>query len=166
MRKTLLSGLIALLALAGLATVAQPAGAVTSLSTPGKVTLVHGIPGANGFPVDITVARSRSNTSVFRGVTYGTVAGPLDLLPGTYSLAIRVAGSSPTSTPALAGTLIVAAGSNQSVVAHLTEGGSPTVSIFQNDVSPIAEEIFRHSSSSGVLTMRAQVGKAAPLALK
>ncbi|MEZ5178220.1 MAG: DUF4397 domain-containing protein [Acidimicrobiales bacterium] len=136
MRKILLSGLIALLALVGLTTASAPAGAVSSLTTPGKVTLVHGIPGANGFPVDITVSRSRTNTSVFRGVTYGTVAGPLDLLPGTYSLAIRVAGSSPISTPALAGTLKVAAGSNQSVVAHLTEAGSPTVSIFQNDVSP------------------------------
>lgn len=150
MRKILLSGLIALLALAGLAsaaaagglnsrgsgTVAAPTPAPTSsLTTPGKVTLVHGIPGANGFPVDITVARSKSNTAVFRGVTYGTVAGPLDLLPGTYSLAIRVAGSSPTSTPALAGSLKVGAGTNQSVVAHLTEAGAPTVSIFQNDVS-------------------------------
>jgi len=136
MRKTILSGLIALLALVGLTAVAPSAGAVSSIGTPGKVTLVHGIPGAGGFPVDITVSKSKSSTAVFRGVTYGTVAGPLDLLPGTYSLAIRVAGSSPTSTPALAGTLKVGAGTNQSVVAHLTEGGAPTVSIFNNDVSP------------------------------
>ena len=37
----------------------------------------------------------------------------------------------------------------------LTPGLSHSCSIFQNDVSPIAEEIFRHSSSSGVLTVRA-----------
>jgi hypothetical protein len=155
MRKSILSGLIALFALAATASAAGAAGGlnssgggpaatpapapVSSLTTPGKVTLVHGIPGAQGFPVDITVARSKTNTSVFRGVTYGTVAGPLDLLPGTYSLAIRVAGSSQLSTPALAGSLKVGAGSNQSVVAHLTEGGAPTVSIFQNDVSATGE---------------------------
>ena len=37
----------------------------------------------------------------------------------------------------------------------LTPGFSHSFSIFQNDVSPMALEIFRHSSSSGVLTTRA-----------
>jgi hypothetical protein len=36
-----------------------------------------------------------------------------------------------------------------------TPGLSHSCSIFQNDVSPIAEEIFRHSISSGVLIVRA-----------
>ncbi len=41
------------------------------------------------------------------------------------------------------------------IVLSLTPGFSHSFSIFQNDVSPMALEIFRHSSSSGVLMTRA-----------
>ena len=40
---------------------------------------VHGIDGKGGFPVDISVYRLAVGSTVYEDVTYGTVAGPIQI---------------------------------------------------------------------------------------
>ena len=132
--------LIAVTALVGvlaLGLTAAPASATAPPATKtGKLTLVHGIPGANGFPVDISLYRLFVGSQQFKGVTFGTVAGPLDVKPGIYRAAIRPAGAPSSTRPVLERWFVVFPGSNQSIVAHLSESGAPRLSQFQNDVRP------------------------------
>jgi len=117
----------------------------------GKLTLVHGVPGANGFPVDISVYRLAVGSQVFEDVTFGTVAGPLELRSGIYRVAIREAGAPRYSSPILSKWLWLGSGANMSVVAHLKADGSPTITAYRNDVSPTggdARVIVRHDAAA------------------
>lgn len=135
MRKAIAALLIA--GLAALTLTAAPAGATADRpgARTGKLTLVHGVPGDAGFPVDISVYQLFRGSQVFEDVTFGTVAGPLDLKAGIYWVGIRPANAPRYSKPVLSTWLTVRPGSNQSVVAHLTEKGAPKISTFRNDVS-------------------------------
>lgn len=140
MRKLLALGVAALLMIGLLG---SPAGAKESskrshtaaATATAQLTLVHGVPGASGFPVDISVYRLFTGSQRFEGVTFGTVAGPLDLKPGFYRIAIRPAGAPQSSKPVLSTWTWLGRGDNKSVVAHLTEGGAPRLSVFKNNVS-------------------------------
>lgn len=106
-----------------------------------SVYVVHGIPGTDlgaevdpALPVDVQV---NGSLCALQGFTFGTIAGPLSLPAGTYSLEIKPAN---TEIPCSAGTLLsasatVEAGKNYSIVAHLTAAGAPTITPFLNDVS-------------------------------
>jgi len=148
---------IALGAMLALGLLATPATAASSRdqgrtwSGNAQLTLVHGVPGDNGFPVDISVYRLFSGSQVFPGVTFGTVAGPLDLKPGIYWVGIRPAGAPRYSQPVLSKWLYLGPGSNKSVVAHLTEGGAPTISVYRNDVTSTngdARVTVRHDAAA------------------
>ena len=136
MRKFLVAGLVA--GIAALTLTAAPSGATTASHTSGRtgqVTLVHGVPGKGGFPVDISLYRLFRGSQEFKGVTFGTVAGPLDLPVGIYRVGIRPAGAPRHSKPVLSRWILVTPRSNQSIVAHLSESGAPRLSVFRNDVS-------------------------------
>lgn len=107
--------------------------AVPAAAQNAYVYAVHGVPGANGFPVDIAV----NGNCALQGFTFGTVAGPLTLPAGTYSVEIFVANSTnPCSGPAaLSATPTLEAGKTYALAAHLTAGGSPTLSGFVLDLS-------------------------------
>lgn len=132
--------LIATLLVGGLFT-ASASGAVATVDrhhghAKAKLTLVHGIAGTDGaFPVDITVRRFRGEVQRFDGVTYGTVAGPLEVKPGLYKVAIRPAGAPWSSAPVLKRWFWLGPWANRSVVAHLSAHGSPMISVYRNDVS-------------------------------
>ncbi len=108
--------------------------AAASAQTTG-VFVVHGIPAADGFPVDISV----NGACAIEGFTFGTIAGPV-ALAGTFDIAIYAdAGGSCEGTPALGPvSLTFEATKSYSVVAHLDAIGGPTASVFVNDLSALA----------------------------
>lgn len=97
------------------------------------VYAVHGIPGLNGFPVDIAVDGNCAVT----GFTFGTVGGPLTLPAGPHLVQIYVANSmSPCSgSAALSANPNLEAGKTYALAAHLTANGDPTLSGFEIDLS-------------------------------
>ena len=95
------------------------------------VTVVHGVP---GFRADVYVNGKKALT----GFQAGAMTTPIHLPAGRYHLAIRPAGASPHSTPALAATVTLTDSENASVVAHLNAQGKPMISLYRNNVAPIA----------------------------
>jgi hypothetical protein len=147
---------IALLALMIVATAAAPAVGQT---TTGFVTVVHGIPGDGGFPVDVYV----NGDLTLESFTFETVTDALELPAADYDIEIFVAGSDPaTSDPALADTVTLPAGASASIIAHLTETGDPTLSVFVNDVSNIAagetRVTVRHTAAAPTVDVLANDG--------
>jgi hypothetical protein len=95
------------------------------------VTVVHGVP---GFRADVYVNGKKALT----GFQAGAMTTPIHLPAGRYHLAIRPAGASPNSTPVLAATVTLTGSENASVVAHLNAQGKPMISLYRNNVAPIA----------------------------
>lgn len=93
------------------------------------VTIVHGLP---RFTADIYV----NGELVLSGFKPKDATDPIPMPAGDYEVEIRNAGAAENSEPALAADLAVPAGKDLSVVAHLGEGGNPTVSVFDNGVAP------------------------------
>lgn len=108
---------------------------VAASAQPATVFVTHGIPGANGFPVDIRVAGNGVNTCVPQ-VTFTQILGPVALPAGAYSVAVYAGGSGCAGDPALGPlTLTFGAGETAAVVAHLTAGGAPTAGKYPVDLS-------------------------------
>jgi len=137
MRRWTLSALVAAFVLA-----LAPAAAAQSEG--GQVSVIHGIP---GLTVDVFV----NGDETLPGFEPGDVAGPLELPAGDYELAIAPAGEG-IDAAVLEGTATVTDGLNASIVAHLTEDGDPTISIFVNDTSEIAggesRLVVRHTAAA------------------
>ncbi len=115
--------------MAVVALLAVPAAAIAQ--DEGTVTVVHGVP-------DLEVDVWANGEALLPGFTFGTVTDPLTLPAADYDIEIYPAGADPASTdPALADTVTLPAGANASIVAHLDEAGSPTLSVFVNDTSTI-----------------------------
>lgn len=79
----------------------------------GSVMIVHGLP---AFTADIYL----DGDLLLDGFEPTSTAGPLRVAPGRYDVAIREVGATADSPPVLSGTVRVSAGSNISIVAHLT----------------------------------------------
>ena len=73
---------------------ALPAGAALAQTTDGTVTVLHGIPGDGGFPVDIYVNGDYSAPFI-PGLTFSEFAGPVTLPAADYSIEIYGAGADP-----------------------------------------------------------------------
>jgi hypothetical protein len=108
-----------------LAIVLGTATTTIAISGEGSVTIVHGLP---GFTADIYV----DGDLLIDGFKPTSIAGPLRVPAGSHDVDIRELGAPATSSPALSGTVDVAPGSNISIVAHLTRGGDPVLSTFEN----------------------------------
>lgn len=119
-----------------------PADAQTGDAT---VTVVHGIPDT---PVDVYV----NDELTLDDFAFGTVTDPLSLPAGDYSLAVRAADAAPDAEPLLSADAPLTAGANVSIVAHLGEGGDPTLTPFVNDTSPTAAGqgrlVVRHTAAA------------------
>lgn len=137
LRSTLVLAVVLIVALA-------TSGAALAAGHTGTVTVVHGVP---GLTVDVFV----NGALTLPNFEFGTVTAPLELEAGTYDLAIAPAGQG-FGNAVLTGSATVVAGVNATVVAHLTEAGAPTISIFVNDVSPIMEDnarlVVRHTAAA------------------
>ena len=136
------------------AATAIPAAAATADAT---VTVVHGIPAT---PVDVYANGSK----ILSDFMFKSVAGPLQLPPGSYTLDVRKAGSAATSTPVLAATEQLTAGENATVVAALTASGSPALLAFANDTSAVGAGdgrlVVRHVAAAPAVDVYAGATKA------
>ncbi|HEY3437437.1 MAG TPA: DUF4397 domain-containing protein [Actinotalea sp.] len=127
MRTRLLAGSAAGLVLA--LTGALPAAAADGDA---HLSVLHGVP---GLTVDVYV----NGTLTLDNFAPGTLAGPLDLPAGTYTVAITAADAADASAPAIGPVdLPLAAGMSYTAVAHLDAAGKPTATLFTNDISKTA----------------------------
>lgn len=142
------------LGLGGAAALAAPASAADTA----QVSVVHGIPNT---PVNVFV-NGKSTLSDFKP---GTVAGPLSLPAGDYTVTVFPASDTKgTGTPVITAKATVTAGANISLVAHLTADGTPTITPFVNDTSAIpagqGRLVVRHTAAAPAVDVRAN-GKVA-----
>lgn len=138
MRKKILAG-IAAGAIAALGMTVAPATAATAGNA--QLSVLHGIPDT---PVDVYV----NGELTLDDFQPGDLAGPLDLPAGDYEVALTATDATDDSAPVLGPvTLTLAADTNYTAVAHLTEAGDPTVTPFVNDTSTTA-------AGEGRLTVR------------
>ncbi|MCP2636439.1 DUF4397 domain-containing protein [Microbacterium sp. HD4P20] len=137
MRKTAAAGLaVGIIAALGFA---MPASADTNGSA--QLSVLHGIPDT---PVDVYV----NGELTLDDFQPGDLAGPLELPAGDYEVALTATDAADASSPVLGpATLTLAAGSNYTAVAHLTEAGEPGLNLFTNDTATTA-------AGEGRLTVR------------
>ena len=132
---------LGLAVIAAVALIAFPASAQES---GGKVTVIHGIP-------DLTVDVFVNGTLTLEGFEFGDVAGPLDLPAGDYALAIAPAGAG-IDAAVLTGNATVTDGLNASIMAYLSDMGTPGIAIFANDLSTISAGesrlVVRHAAAA------------------
>jgi hypothetical protein len=125
-------------------------------ATQGTVYVVHGINGTDlgateALPVDVSV----NGECKLTGFEFRSIAGPLMLDDGTYDIQVRLSDGACGGALAIdAPGVPVPAGVNASIVAHLAEGGTPTASVFENDVTRNpgrANLIPRHVADFGLV---------------
>ncbi|GIG29769.1 DUF4397 domain-containing protein [Cellulomonas marina] len=125
LRTPVLTG--AALGLLGPVALAAPALAADADSA--DLYVLHGVPDTT---VDVYVNGERT----LDDFTPGTLTGPLDLPTGTYTVAITAADAADASAPVIGPVdLSLTAGNSYTAVAHLKEDGSPTATLFTNDIS-------------------------------
>jgi hypothetical protein len=107
------------------------------------IYLVNGIPGHDyssatdpQFPVDVLL---NDETCYEHGLTFGTIAGPLTFVPGTYDVKVSVANSlAPCSNaPLLDSSVTLDSGENISAAVALSRTGTLTLSTFTNKFSSV-----------------------------
>ncbi|PKQ26784.1 MAG: hypothetical protein CVT64_03585 [Actinobacteria bacterium HGW-Actinobacteria-4] len=129
MRKSIFASVAAGTLLA--AGIAAPTFAVEEGMT--ELSVLHGIP-------DLTVDVYVNGELTLDDFAPGDLAGPLSLEPGTYTVAITAADAADDSSPVLGPIdLPLEAGMSYTAVAHLLADGTPTASLFTNDISETAD---------------------------
>ncbi|SOC47994.1 protein of unknown function [Blastococcus aggregatus] len=134
----------------GLVLVATPATAAETAT----VSVLHGIPNT---PVDVYANGER----LIDDFQPGTLTDALTLPAGAYDLAIFPADAADGSGEPLlkADDVAVPAGANATVVAHLKEDGTPTLTPFVNDTSAVpagqARVTVRHTAAAPAVDVRA-----------
>lgn len=94
-----------------------------------QLSVLHGVP-------DLTVDVYVNGDLTLDDFTPGTLAGPLDLPAGTYSVALTAADAADDSEPVLGPIdLPLEAGGNYTAAAFLDASASPTAALFTNDTS-------------------------------
>ena len=116
-------------------------GPANAAEGPAQLSVLHGVP---GLTVDVYV----NDALTLDDFEPGDLAGPLELPAGTYSVAITASDATDASSPAIGPVdLPLEAGKNYTAVAHLTEAGDPTATLFTNDIAQTA-------AGEGRLTVR------------
>lgn len=106
-----------------------------------SVYIVHGIPGADvspALPADLPVDISVNGACAVTDFTFGTILGPLSLDEGRYEIKVFVADPAVdcAGSPVIE-TKVKLDDENYSIVAHLTERGGLTASLFENDLDDV-----------------------------
>ena len=133
----LVAGSLTALGLAALG--ATPAAAISP--TTADLYVLHAVPAAT---VDVYV----DGALTLDNFAPGTLAGPLDLPAGDYSVAITASDAADASAPIIGPIdLTLAGGTSYTAVAHLGATGTPTATLFTNDLDQTA-------AGEGRLTVR------------
>ena len=149
--KRILTALAMTLALfAGLFLMGSQAQATTTATVS---VAVHGVPNT---PVNVFVNGKLTLTD-FKP---GTVAGPLQLPAGSYTVTVFPASNlKGTGTPVIQATATLTGGGNATLVAHLSAAGKPVLTAFVNDTAPIAagkaRVVVRHTAAAPAVDVRA-----------
>lgn len=128
------------------------AGSASADSGNATVSVLHGVPG-------LTVDVFANGEELIPDFEPGTLTDPLSLPAGTYDIAIFADGEGPSGTPAIeAAGVEVPAEANATIVAHLTEAGDPTATVFVNDTSQLdpgqARVTARHVAAAPAVDVR------------
>lgn len=135
------------------ATNAEPTGTASLQggSKTGVVSVVHGVP---GLTVDVYV----NGALTLPSFEPGTITDPLTLPEGSYDIVIVPAGGDFPDDAAIEGSAFLPAGANASIVAHLAEDGTPSLTTFVNDVSPgpklRSRVVVRHVAEAPTVDVR------------
>ncbi|GAB2625081.1 DUF4397 domain-containing protein [Pseudactinotalea suaedae] len=127
----------------GLGAVVLAASAAPAFAAPedAQLSVLHAVP-------DTTVDVWVNGDLTLDDFTPGTLAGPLELGAGTYTVAITAADAADDSAPVIGPIdLDLAASTSYTAVAHLDADGAPTAALFTNDTSATA-------AGEGRLTVR------------
>lgn len=110
-------------------TTALPATAATSGTA--SLSVLHGVP-------DLTVDVWLDGERTLDDFTPGSLAGPLDVPAGAHTVVITAADATDASQPAIGPVdITLDAGGSYTAVAHLSEAGDPTATLFSNDLSEV-----------------------------
>jgi hypothetical protein len=124
-----------------------------------NVTVVHGIPGGDlglpaALPVDLCLIDPMGGpeTAVLAAVPFGASAG-LALPPGSYDLNLRLDDAADCAGAlAVPVSFVVNVAESSTVIAHLSEQGTPTFTKFVNDLRPLAagqgRVVVRHTAAA------------------
>ena len=125
MRRALLTIVAALTALA-LGLTAAPAEAASSHSRKATVSILHAVPGVE---VDVYI----NHKKLLDNFKPGTLAGPLKVKAGKYTVTITAADAKNDKKPIIGpATYRFRGGRNYTVVAHLDASGKPTATKYRN----------------------------------
>lgn len=116
------------------------------------VYVIHGINGTDlgtdtPLPVDISI----NGTCALTDVQFADVLGPVDLAPGTYDVAITLSDGVCGGTLATAAAVDIALTETATIVAHLSEQGTPSITKYINDLhsaSGRAKLTIRHDAAA------------------
>jgi hypothetical protein len=119
---------------------------VAHAQTPmGFVTVVHGL---RGVVADVYV----DNTLLLPAFQPERVTDPVAVPAGEHHVDIRVTGKAADAPPDVSADVNVQADARQSVVAHLNAAGSPTITAYFDDMSPVAagqtRAVVRHTAAA------------------
>jgi hypothetical protein len=133
-------------AVAVLATTVAVGSTVSSAQTPtGMVTVVHGL---RGVVADVYF----DNALVLPAFEPERVTDPVPLPAGNHHIDIRVTGKASDAPPDVSADVSVRADARQSVVAHLSAAGTPTITAYLDDLSPVAagqtRAVVRHTAAA------------------
>lgn len=120
-------------------TKSSPASAVEATSPTATVFIVHGIPGEDlGMDPDLPLDVSINGECAVDDLRFGDTAGPLEVPAGNLDVAAYPADpDNPCTGTALIEVLglTLAEGEHATIILHLAEDGTATISKFENDVS-------------------------------
>ncbi|MDH3816476.1 MAG: DUF4397 domain-containing protein [Acidobacteriota bacterium] len=133
---------IGMVSLIVVGTLVLTAGTASADSHMAMVSVGHGIPGDDlgldpALPVDVIV----DGGCLLQDLEFGQFAGPLELAPNTYTVAVALSDNDPLTCvgPVVIGPvdLTFNGGDNATIFAHLLSDGGITASVYDNDVSNV-----------------------------
>ena len=135
---------VTILAISGFPTIA-------SAQNGARIHLIHGIPNT---PVDVAAG----GANVFENFDFGDTQDLSALAGATLEdLQVKLAGTDVVAIDA--GDVTLPSAGNVTIIAHLAEDATPTISVFENDVSTIAAGngrlVVRHTAAAPAVDVKA-----------
>lgn len=144
---------VRMIALASSLVVALAAPAAAEATGTATITVVHAVPGEDGFPADLYL----NGELVIGSIVFDAISEPIEVDAGPVDVALFEAGANPASTqPVLAQQVTLEADSSYTMVAQLIDG-TPAAALYLNDIEPVdtglARVTIRHTGSGGPLSV-------------